>query len=125
MAGKGRRAASRQGELSRRRKKGQRGPSVVPATPVRSQQQNGSETAVAVETAVDTETKVNPVQQAQPVVAAASPRPAPQPATQPRSQGRQRGERPAAYNYAGAELRRIAVLSTVMLAALVALSFVI
>jgi hypothetical protein len=38
--------------------------------------------------------------------------------------GRQRGERPAAYNYVGAELRRIGALATVVVAALVAISFV-
>ena len=38
--------------------------------------------------------------------------------------GRPRGERPAAYNYVGSELRRIGVLATVVVAALVAISFV-
>lgn len=131
MAGKGRRAASRQGELSRRRKKGARGPSGIPATSARDHQQNGGEAAVAVGTVADAEAPVNvegpanAVQQAQPAVAAASARPSAQTVAQPRGQGRQRGERPAAYNYIGAELRRIAVLSTAVLAALVALSFVI
>ena len=50
--------------------------------------------------------------------------PAPQPVEQPRPQSRVRGERPAAYNYVGSELRRIGVLATVAVAALIALSFV-
>ena len=49
---------------------------------------------------------------------------APQPSTPTRSQARVRGERPAAYNYVGTELRRIGVLATVAVAALVGLSFV-
>jgi hypothetical protein len=59
-------------------------------------------------------------EQTAPVVA-----PAPQPAMQSRGRGRQRGERPAAYNYVGTELRRIAALATVVLAALVVISFVV
>lgn len=54
-------------------------------------------------------------------VAAAAPQPA-TPARRP--QARVRGERPAAYNYVGSELRRIGVLATVAVAALVGLSFV-
>lgn len=54
-------------------------------------------------------------------VAAAAPQPT-APARRP--QARVRGERPAAYNYVGTELRRIGVLATVAVAALVALSFV-
>ena len=49
---------------------------------------------------------------------------APQPSTPTRPQARVRGERPTAYNYVGAELRRIGVLATVAVAALVGLSFV-
>ena len=127
MAGKSRRVASRQGELSRRRKRSQRGPSGIPAQP-RVEQQNGSPVAVAAGAAVDAEATADEAQAAQPAVATAvapAPRPAPQTAAQPRGQGRTRGERPTAYNYVGSELRRIAALSTVVLAALVALSFVI
>ena len=49
---------------------------------------------------------------------------APQPVAPTRPQARIRGERPAAYNYVATELRRIGVLATVAVAALVALSFV-
>ena len=58
---------------------------------------------------------------AQPAPVAA---PATQPPPSPRPQARARGERPTAYNYVGSELRRIGVLATVAVAALVALSFV-
>ena len=126
MAGKGRRAAARQGELSRRRKRGQRAPSGSPSTnppgtPVQ-QPTNGSGATLAMEAAgavAAASTVAEPVQ-SQAVAAA----PAPQPVTPPRGQGRQRGERPAAYNYVGAEVRRIGVLTTGVAAALVALSFV-
>ena len=126
MAGKARRAAARQGELSRRRKRNQRGPSGIP-TPPRSQQQDGSP-PVAAGAAAEYEAPANEVQAARTAVATAAPpagRSTPQPVAQPRGQGRLRGERPAAYNYVGSELRRIAVLSTAVLAALVVLSFVI
>ena len=119
MAGKARRAAARQGELARRRKKGQRGPSGVPSSEPHPTQRtsNGSTPALAMEAAgavVSAATAAEPEQR--PQVAA--------PAAQPRVQGRQRGERPAAYNYVGTELRRIGVLATVVVAVLVALSFV-
>ena len=124
MAGKARRAAARQGELSRRRKRGQRGPSGVPVSPAQDQQENGGPVAVAAGAAEDIETAVNAVQRAQPAVAPAA-RPVSRAATQPRGQGRLRGERPPAYNYVGSELRRIGVLSTAVIAALIVLSFVI
>ena len=129
MAGKSRRVAARQGELSRRRKRTQRGPSGVPATPARPQQppQNGGGApALAVETA-GSAAPAAVAQQAAPapqVATAATERPTPQSAAQTRGQGRPRGERPAAYNYVGAELRRIGILSTVVVAALIAISIV-
>ena len=126
MAGKARRAAARQGELSRRRKRNQRGPSGVPAV---SDQNTGNGLAVAATTAsagaaAIEDGSTQPAQPAPSVAAVQAPAPSASPAPQPRAQGRTRGERPAAYNYVGAELRRIAVLSTVVIAALVALSIV-
>lgn len=126
MAGKSRRVASRQGELSRRRKRAQRGPSGIPATPARPQpQENGGGAVLAVE-AVAGGASPAVAQQAAPAPAPApAERPAPQSsANQNRGQGRARGERPAAYNYVGAELRRIGILSTVVVAALIAISVV-
>ena len=126
MAGKARRAAARQGELSRRRKRGQRGPSGAPANAPEPSQQptNGGSPALAMEAAgaIGTRAAVpDPEPAPVPVTAVA---PAQQAAAQPRGMGRQRGERPAAYNYVGAELRRIGALATVVVAALVAISFV-
>ena len=123
MAGKARRAASRQGELARRRKRGQRGPSGVPANGPQPAQQavfNGGATLVVEAAGAMASSPAAQEPESVPVAAA----PTPQPVAQPRAPGRQRGERPAAYNYVGAELRRIGVLSTVVVAALVALSFV-
>ena len=127
MAGKGRRAAARQGELSRRRKRPQRGPSGIPTIAASPTQRNGEGMAVAVESAVDAAAPASAGHQT-PSASSAAPapvsRPSPQAAAQPRGQGRQRGERPAAYNYVGAELRRIAVLATVVLTVLVVLTVV-
>lgn len=126
MAGKSRRVASRQGELSRRRKRPQRGPSGIPATPVRPQPPQEGGSALAVEAAAVSGNSPAVAQQAAPApTSAAAERPAPQSgAGQNRGQGRTRGERPAAYNYVGAELRRIGILSTVVVAALIAISVV-
>ena len=126
MAGKSRRVASRQGELSRPQKAGPERPQRHPCNPGPSAAAGewrqrcfgcGSRgrwrfPAVA--------------QQAAPAPApAAAERPAPQSsAGQNRGQARARGERPAAYNYVGAELRRIGILSTVVVAALIAISVV-
>ena len=126
MAGKSRRVASRQGELSRRRKRAQRGPSGVPATPARPQpQQNvGGAPALAVETAGSAAPAAITPQVAPAPAPAAAERQSPQSAVQPRGQGRARGERPAAYNYVGAELRRIGILSTVVVTALIVIAVV-
>ena len=124
MAGKSRRVASRQGELSRRRKRAQRGPSGIPATPARPQpQQNGGGAAALAVEAAGSAAPAAVAQQSAPAPAVAE-RPVPQSAVQTRRQGRPRGERPAAYNYVGSELRRIGILSTVVVAALIAISIV-
>ena len=123
MAGKSRRVASRQGELGRRRKRTQRGPSGIPTTADRPQPQpnGGGSAALAVEGGGSTAV----AQQTTPAAAAAaSERATPQSPVQTRGQGRPRGERPAAYNYVGSELRRIGLLSTVVVAALIVISVV-
>ena len=161
MAGKAHRAASRQGQLSRRRKKGQRGPSGIPQIqhpggPAAFGASTGSvaETRDAVAAATEsaesaaesapaaaasspapaapaaaprraaparTSSAANPAPAANGSAAAATP--APRGQTAPRS-GRARNERPPAYNYVGAELRRIGVLSVAVVAALVVLGIV-
>ena len=126
MAGKSRRVASRQGELSRRRKRTQRGPSGIPA--VRSPGAPGGSAAmeaVAVGAAAGAATSAPPESAPAPAAPATSGRPgATAGAAQSRGPVRARGERPAAYNYVGAELRRIGILSVVALGALIGLAFV-
>ena len=126
MAGKARRAASRQGELGRRRKKNQRGPAGVPSVTAQPSQISGTRVAVANSGDADAslEDGASRVPGAAAEVAPQAPRFPVRPAPQSRPQGRIRGERPAAYNYVGSELRRIALLSTAVLAALVVLSVV-
>ena len=112
MAGKSRRVASRQGELGRRRKRTQRGPSGIPvAAAARPAAATGGAAATAEAVAAGGSVPASPA----PVASAAAPS---------RRPGRARGERPAAYNYVGAELRRIGILSGVVLAALIGLAFV-
>ena len=144
MAGKARRAAARQGQLNRKRKKSQRGPSGIPTAAVVDNEaaidnaaESAADSAAASGAVADQENGVASVE------AVASPTPVParanRPATAPRTAtagrssrpdavpqgpGRIRGERPAAYNYMGAELRRIGVLSVSVIAVLVVLGIV-
>lgn len=156
MADKGRRAAARQGQLSRRRKKGQRGPSGIPQIqhpggPAAFGASTGSiaETrdaaAAAAESDADSATATataapspatrragaapgrapaaSPAPSGNGAAAAAPASAAPRGQAAPRSP-RSRNERPPAYNYVGAELRRIGVLSLSVVAALVVLGIV-
>ena len=132
MAGKGRRTASRQAGLNRKRKKGSKGPSGIPASDQGVADPEGQE-PVAVSVGVeDTESDAMEAQRSNgagvdhvPAAPRAS-RPSPVART-PRGefagqgQGRLRGERPAAYLYVGAELRRILLLTGAILVALVVL----
>ena len=117
MAGKSRRVASRQSQLTRRKKRQQRGPSGIPATA-------GQPVSVVEDTAADDPAATPPSAAPQPaavgataVRAATAPSPA-------RAPSRSRDERPAAYTYTGAELRRILVMATTGFAVLIALTFV-
>lgn len=112
MPSKGKRVASRQSNLRRRRGNANR--SATPRT--------NAATATAVADAPPTD--------AVPVAPAATAAPAdPAPAAAVRArpirqpQGR-RFQRPAAYNHVGSELRRIGIYSGVLLVALIAISFV-
>ncbi len=127
MAGKSRRTASRQSQL--KRKKNTKGPSGIPsgrrvATPVDENE------PVAVPAGVEQdEFDAEAMEEAEAVVAPRPSRPSPVART-PRGkfagqgQGRLRGERPAAYLYVGAEFRRISVLASAMIGALVVLGIV-
>ena len=99
MPSRGRRIAARQAQLGQKRKKG-RGPSGIPTTPD-----------------VDRDDQVLP--QTSPVTSTVT-EPRPTSTTARRTEAR-----PAVYRYVGSELRRILLLSGVILAVLVALSFVI
>ena len=126
MAGKSRRTASRQSQL--KRKKPIKGPSGIPsgrsvATPVDNE-------PVAVPASVEeAEFDGEAMEAAEAAVALRPSRPSPVART-PRGefagqgQGRLRGERPAAYLYVGAEFRRILVLTSAMIAALIVLGIV-
>ena len=120
MAGKARRVASRQAQLSRKRRKQQK----AAADPLSAVQAPGI---------VD---GARPGPATPPAVEPASPPPAPAPSPAPvrpaaaaatraapaaRAPGSIRGERLAARNYIGAELRRILLLASVVLAVIVVL----
>ena len=117
MPGKGRRMASRQAELGRRRRRHNRGGNAAVAERPRASAPDGA----AAPTAVEETTTAAP---------AAAPRPAqqtrePVEGSRSRSGPRSRFDRPAAYNYVKPEVRRILIMSGVLLAGLIGLSFVI
>ena len=128
MAGKARRAASRQGRL--KRKKNVKGPSGIP-TGRRVSAPAVDDTTAAPTGVEEADYDASPEEIAV-AEAAVSPQPArPSPAARtPRGefagqgQGRLRGERPAAYLYVGSEFRRIFVLTSAMVAALVVLGII-
>ncbi len=130
MAGKGRRTASRQAGLNRRRKKSVKGPSGIPATTTRVVDTEGQDPVAVSADVEDAEFDAQEEQQADGAQATGAPapraqRPSPVARRTPRGefagqgQSRLRGERPAAYLYVGAELRRIMMLTGAMLIALV------
>ena len=128
MAGKARRAATRQGQL--KRKKNVKGPSGIP-TGRRVSAPVAPDTTAAPAGVEEGDYDDSP-EEITAVEAAVSPQPArPSPAARtPRGefagqgQGRLRGERPAAYLYVGSEFRRILVLTSAMVAALVVLGII-
>ena len=111
MPSKGKRIASRQNNLRRRRSNANRSnpPAGARATAV-------AEPASAPASALTTSS--SPVTAAAPVGAG---RPIGRSETQPRGR---RFDRPAAYNHVGSELTRIGIFSGVLVVALVAISFV-
>ena len=125
MAGKSRRVASRQAQLGRRRKKQQKGTTgSLPAVQVPADVEGtNAETSVSREAesslAASAPTPVRPHRVTPP---AASPN---QPALAARTPRRVRSERPATYNYIGAEMRRILLLATAVLVIIVALGITI
>jgi hypothetical protein len=114
MPSKGKRVASRQNNLRRRRNTSNRqaavGANPVAAPPDALSPANGGTAVGTAET-----NGVGPA-------AATVPEVAPRPVQQPRGR---RFDRPAAYGYVGSELVRIGIFSGVLLVALIAVSFVI
>ncbi len=115
MPDKGRRIASRQAQLGRRKRRQSRGPGGAPS--------DGTATAIAENQPADhlatSERELTGL--AQDAGAAAPSRPTP--ASLRRSPTRGRTERPMAYNYVGSEMRRILILSGVLIIILVVLAF--
>ncbi len=113
MPGKGRRVASRQAQVGRKRRRQLRGPSGVPVA--------GSGTAIAEqEEAAESDAVVAEVTSPaarvrQPAAPAAVPSSVPNP-------GRIRGDRPAATNYVKAEVRRILIMAGTLTAVLILIS---
>ena len=122
MAGKSRRIASRQSQL--KRKKTTKGPSGIPTG--RRVQAPADEEPVVVPTRVEEHGAIEAAE------AAAAPRQSrsspvartPRGEFAGQGQGRLSGERPAAYLFVGAEFRRISVLASAMIAALIVLGIV-
>ncbi len=109
MPSRGRKRASRQAQLSQKKRRGRAGANARTFDAGPTQPRKAPPTAPAAGSA--------------PVAAAAVAAPTPQAA--PRRQRRQSTPNtPMVYRYLGRELRQIGILATVMAAALVALSFV-
>ena len=120
MPGKSRRVASRQAQLSRRRRKAQKGPAAtIPAAPLPGEvdgKQAEAPPAVVPEPSPSSPppapARHSPVAPRPPPVAAAAPS---------RRPSRIRGESPATHNFIGAELRRILLMASVVLAVIIVL----
>jgi hypothetical protein len=119
MAGKSRRVASRHAQLTRRKKRQQRGPSGIPIyerEPVTVGVATGEDVSAG---SSSDETLPGAVSRS-----TAQTTPAPTARSPIRSSSRSRGERPSAYTYAVPELRRILIMGVTGFAVLVVLKFV-
>ena len=127
MPGKSRRVASRQAQLSRRRKRQQSRPNdTLPLVPVPGEVDGNHEGVAALAPSPVAEPlapspaparrRFNPVA-ARTTPADATPAPV-------RGPGRGRRERPATNNYIGPEVRRILIMSSTVLAVIIALGIV-
>ena len=115
MPSKGKRVASRQNNLRRRRGNANRNPAArpdVPSAPVGTAVADGPATTATSSPATTASA---------PAPATAASAPVGRSAGQPRGR---RFERPAAYNHVGSELKRIGIFSGVLVVVLVAVSFV-
>lgn len=119
MSGKAHRVASRQAELSRKKRRARGRPQVAEST-----QAAPDTTAQAATTVAEPESEARPTEpqpQPQPIQAQRAPE-APQPVR--RARRRVTAEQASSVNFVGAELRYIGVIAALMVAILVALSFV-
>ncbi len=117
MSGKAHRVASRQAELSRKKRRARGRPQVAEST-----QAPPETTAQATTTVAEPEARPpEPQPQPQPIQAQRAPE-APQPVR--RARRRVTAEQASSVNFVGAELRYIGVIAALMVVILVALSFV-
>ena len=117
MPGKARRVASRQAQLNRRKRQ-QRGPSGIPAvdaTTSTQDQQTGEDIANQSNGASES------VQSVTTAVAPAAASTGESRAPRPMGAGRLRREQVSSANYVGAELRRILIMGSVVLAVIIVL----
>lgn len=124
MAGKSRRVASRQAQLTQRKKRNQRGPRGIPTAeqvPVSVGVDPGADAPEGAMPSAVAQTS-DSVTTAATTAAAVAPTPAP--ATPARSPSRSREERPAAMTYMVPELSRILVMAATGFAILIVLKFV-
>jgi hypothetical protein len=115
MPDKGRRIASRQAQLGRRRRRQNRGPTGAAVAESDSNVSAGRTSEPAATGVQDPDNAAQtaaPAAPSRPIVTVAQPR-----------SGRQRGERPTAYNYTWTELRRILVLGSILSIILVVVAF--
>ena len=122
MPGKARRVASRQAQLSRRRRKQQRGgPVPQPAAQAPAIVDGAQAETVAEPPPAPAPGAAAPPPAAEARAAAAPAAAATQPAAAARRPAASRVERVAASNYVGPELRRILLLASVVLAVIIVL----
>ena len=118
MAGRARRVASRQGQLNRKRKRQQRGPSGIPvATDVPVQEDEQVDSVADGPSTPSSVPAASTAGQAPPVAARAAPE------SRPPAAPRLRRDQMSSATYVGPEVRRILAMAGVILVALFVLAF--
>ena len=119
MPGKGRRVASRQAQIGRKRRRQGRSTEAVAGDGPLVAEESAPVATAAPEAQAEPQSSA-PVSAPQAPVQSTHAQSSPQ-----RSTPRNRLDRPTAYNYVAPEVRRILIMAGVLLAVLIALSFVI
>ena len=121
MPGKARRVASRQGQLNRKRKRQQRGPSGIPVATAVPVQEDEHADCVDIDTprAPAAIPATSTTGQAPPAGARATP------ASRPSAGPRLRRDQASSVNYVAPELRRILAMAGVVFVVLIALAFIV